>query len=88
LQKRSQSTITIDISESILKPQKKMRIMCESNLNYVRLDRYLSNFLNKGFIEVIKDDDEGNGYYCITQRGKALLLALRKGSELGYLDVQ
>jgi predicted transcriptional regulator len=83
LQKRSQVTITIDILEATLKPQKKMRIMYQANLNYVRFNRYLSDFLSKGFIEAIKDN-EGNGCYLITPRGKALLLLLRKVNELGY----
>jgi predicted transcriptional regulator len=82
LQKRSQVTITIDILEAALKPQKKMKIMYQANLNYVRFNRYLTDFLNKGFIEAIKDA-EGNGCYRITQRGKALLAVLRKANELG-----
>jgi predicted transcriptional regulator len=85
LQKRSRATITIDILEAVLKPQKKMRIMYQTNLNYVRFNRYLSNFLNKGFIEAIKDH-ESNVCYRITPRGKALMLVLKKASELGYSD--
>ena len=60
-----------------------MRIMYQANLNYVRFSKYLSDFLSKGFLEAIKDG-EGNGCYCITPRGKALLLLLRKLNELGY----
>jgi len=60
-----------------------MRIMYQANLNYVRFNRYLSDFLSKGFIEAIKDDDD-NGCYRITQPGKALLVVLRKANELGY----
>ena len=83
MQKRSRVTITVDILEATLKPQKKMRIMYQANLNYVRFNRYLGDFLSKGFIEAIKDD-EGKGCYRITQRGKTLLLLLRKVNELGY----
>ena len=83
MQKRSRVTITIDILEATSKPQKKMRIMYQTNLNYVRFNRYLSDFLSKGFIEAVKDN-EGNGCYRITQRGKALLDLLRKANELGY----
>jgi predicted transcriptional regulator len=83
MQKRSRVTITIDILEATMKPQKKMRIMYQANLNYVRFNRYLADFLSKGFIESIKDG-EGNGSYCITPRGKALLVLLRKVNELGY----
>ena len=60
-----------------------MKIMYLSNLNYVRFNRYLSDFLSKGFIEAIKDD-EGNGCYRITKQGKELLSLLRKVNELGY----
>ena len=83
MQKRRQVIITVDILEAALKPQKKTRVMYQANLNYVRFNRYLADFLSKGFIEAI-NDDEGNGCYRITQRGKALLLLLRKMNELGY----
>ena len=73
----------MDILEATLKPQKKMRIMYQANLNYVRFNRYLADFLSKGFIEAIKDS-EGNGCYRITQKGKALLVLLKKANELGY----
>ena len=62
-----------------------MRIMYHANLNYVRFNRYLADFLNKGFIEPIKDD-EGNGCYVITQKGKDLLVVLKRANELGYSD--
>ena len=83
MQKRSQVTITIDILEAASKPQNKMRIMYRANLNYVRFSRYLTDFLNKGFIEAIKDAD-GKRFYRITKQGKALLDVLRKANELGY----
>jgi len=83
MQKRSRVTITIDILEAAMKPQKKMKIMYQANLNYLRFNRYLSDFLSKGFIEAIKDE-EGNGRYQITSRGKNLLVLLRKANELGY----
>ncbi len=83
MQKRSHVTITIDILEATLKPQKKMKIMYQAGLNYVRFNRYLKEFLSKGFIEALKDE-EGNGCYRITSRGKTLLVLLRKVNELGY----
>jgi predicted transcriptional regulator len=83
LQKRSRVTITIDILEATSKPQNKMRIMYQANLNYVRFSRYLADFLSTGFIESIKDAD-GKWVYRITQQGKALLEVLRKANELGY----
>ena len=85
MQKRSRVTITIDILEATLTPQKKMKIMYKTNLNYIRFNRYLSDFLKKGFVKPSKDI-EGNGYYCITPRGKTLLAVLKKANELGFSD--
>jgi predicted transcriptional regulator len=76
-------TITIDILEAAMKPQKKMKIMYMANLNYIRFNRYLKDFLTNGFIEPVKDE-EGNGRYRITKKGKVLLSVLRKAIELGY----
>ena len=45
----------------------------------------ISDFLNKGFIEPIKDS-EGNSCYRISRRGKALLVVLKKANELGFSD--
>jgi predicted transcriptional regulator len=83
LQKRSRVTITIDILEATLTPQKKMKIMYIANLNYIRFKRYLKDFLTKGFIEPV-NDEEGNGRYRITQKGKILLSVLKKANELEY----
>ena len=64
-------------------PQKKMKIMYKTNLNYIRFNRYLKDFLSNGFLESV-EDEEGNGCYRITQKGKDLLSILRKANELGY----
>jgi predicted transcriptional regulator len=60
-----------------------MKIMYKTNLNYIRFNRYLKDFLNNGFIEPV-EDEEGNGRYQITQKGKVLLSVLKKANELGY----
>jgi predicted transcriptional regulator len=57
--------------------------MYKANLNYVRFNRYLQDFLSNGFIEPVKDE-EGNGRYRITKKGKELLSVLRKANDLGY----
>jgi predicted transcriptional regulator len=54
-----------------------------ANLNYIRFNRYLKDFLTKGFIEPV-NDEEGNGRYRTTQKGKILLSVLKKANELGY----
>ena len=79
--KRGWGTITIDILEATLTPQKKMRIMYRSNLNYARFNKYFSDCLKKGFIEAKKDPD-GKVCYRISQRGKTLLEVLKKAQEL------
>jgi predicted transcriptional regulator len=83
--KRGWGTITIDILEATLAPQKKMRIMYRANLNYARFNKYFCDFLNKGFIEKTSDPD-GKVCYRISQRGKTLLTALKKANELALSD--
>ena len=85
MQKRSRVTITIEILEATLSPQKKMKIMYKANLNYLRFKKYLSDFQKKGFIETVKDS-EGNVCYRASLRGKALLAVLKKANELGFSE--
>jgi predicted transcriptional regulator len=85
LSKRGWGTITIDILEATLTPQKKMRIMYRANLNYARFDKYFSDFLKKGFVESIESHD-GKVSYRISQRGKTLLAVLKKAQELSISD--
>jgi predicted transcriptional regulator len=85
VRKRGWGTITIDILEATLTPQKKMRIMYKANLNYARFNKYFSNFLKKGFIEKTSDT-EGKVCYRISQRGKTLLAVLKKAQELVSSD--
>ena len=85
MRKRGWGTITIDILEATLTPQKKMRIMYKANLNYARFSKYFRDFLKKGFIEQTSDPD-GKVCYHITQRGKTLLAVLKKANELAFSD--
>jgi predicted transcriptional regulator len=85
LHKRGRGTITIDILEATLTPQKKMRIMYRANLNYARFNKYFHDFLTKGFIEQTFDS-EGKACYRISQRGKTLLAVLKKANELALTD--
>jgi predicted transcriptional regulator len=87
MHKRGRGTITIDILEATLTPQKKMRIMYRANLNYARFNKYFLDFLAKGFIERTIDS-EGKTCYRISQRGKTLLAVLKKANELGFSDAQ
>ena len=85
MRRRGWGTITIDILEATLAPQKKMRIMYKANLNYARFNKYFDDFLKKGFIEKTTDSD-GKMCYRISQRGKTLLAALKKANELALSD--
>lgn len=85
MRKRGWGTITIDILEATLTPQKKMRIMYKANLNYARFNKYFGDFLKKGFIEKTSDAD-GKVCYRISQRGKILLATLKKANELALSD--
>ena len=85
MHKRGRGTITIDILEATLTPQKKMRIMYRANLNYNRFNKYFYDFLEKGFIEKIFDS-EGKTCYRISQRGKTLLAVLKKANELALTN--
>jgi predicted transcriptional regulator len=81
VRKRDWQAISIDILEATLTPQKKMRIMYKSNLNFERFNRYFYDLLRKGFVEEVNDSD-GRSSYKISERGKTLLVALRKAREL------
>jgi predicted transcriptional regulator len=85
VRKRERGTITIDILEATLTPQKKMRIMYKANLNYNRFNKYFYDFLSKGFIEKVLDS-EAKPCYRISQRGKTLLAVLKKANELALTD--
>ena len=85
VRKRGWGTISIDFLEATLTPQKKMRIMYRTNLNYVRFNKYFCDFLKKGFIEET-DDPDGKVCYRISQRGKTLLAVLKTANELAFPD--
>jgi len=79
--KRGWGGITIDMLEAALKPERKMRIMYKANLNFERFDKYFQEFLSKGLLEKHNGSD-GKALYVTTERGKALLDALRKARDI------
>ena len=81
MRKRGWGDITVDILEATMVPQKKMRIMYKSNLNYERFSKYFSELVRKGFIVEAADPD-GHATYMISERGKTFLAALRKAQDL------
>jgi predicted transcriptional regulator len=81
VRKRSWDAITVDMLEATLTPQRKMRIMYKTNLNYHRFKQYFCDLRKKGFIVEAHDYDGGSAYQ-ISERGRTLLAALRKAQEL------
>jgi predicted transcriptional regulator len=81
LPKRGWGSITIEVLEATLQPQRKMRIMYKANLNFARFNKYFYDLLEKGFIEKVGDPDE-KSLYKISSRGKTLLDALKKVRDL------
>jgi predicted transcriptional regulator len=79
--KRGWGGITVDVLEATLRPERKMRIMYRANLNFERFNRYFYDLLKKGFIEKTTDPN-GKPLYRISERGKTLLVALKKAQEL------
>lgn len=79
--KRGWSRITAEILEAVSQPERKMRIMYKTNLNYSRFDRYFDDLLEKGLIEKIVGSD-GKPMYKISERGRTLLAAIKKVYEI------
>ena len=76
--------ISIDILEAASTPINKTRLMYKANLNFVRFNAYLSDFLRKGLLEKSYAAD-GNGVeYVISKQGKTLLSALRNAEKLFF----
>ena len=87
MQRRSWPEITAEILEATLSPSNKMRIMYKSNLNFERFNRYFHDLLRKGFIEE-KNGSDGRLVYKTTERGRTLLVVLRKAHELVFFEEQ
>ncbi len=80
-QKRGWDSITLDILSAALQPERKMRIMYKSNLNFKRFNKYFYDLIEKGFIEKIEDAN-GKFLYKTSERGKTLSAALKKAQEI------
>ena len=82
MKKRGWVDISIDILESASLPLTKTRLMYRSNLNYVRFNAYLNDFLKKGLLEETRINDGGAKLYVVSEHGKVLLAALRNAEKL------
>ena len=85
MRKRGWGAITIDILEATLTPRKKTRIMYKANLNYDRFNKYFYDFVRKGFIVEV-DDNDGNSSYMISERGRIFLAVLKKAQDLASAE--
>jgi predicted transcriptional regulator len=85
LGRRGWSSITAELLEAVLQPERKMRVMYRANLNYARFRRHFTELVEKGFIEKIADS-EGKPMYKISERGRTLLAALKKVKEISSSD--
>jgi predicted transcriptional regulator len=52
MMKRSNSEITAEILSLCMKPQTKTQVMYKTNLSWAMLQRYLSQLLSRGFLEI------------------------------------
>ena len=80
--KRRWEGIVIDILQATVAPEKKMRIMYKANLNFDRFNSYFYDLLEKGFIEEVPNDGGRNRLFKLSDRGKTLLVTLRKAQDM------
>ena len=72
--KRNRLEIIRDILDVIRNKNGKIKpthILYKSNLSYVMMEEYLSELIEKGFIEEVKDKDQKS--YKITEKGYSYL---------------
>ena len=77
--------VIADILTEALNGASKTRIMYRANLNFLRVNRYFSELLEKA---LIVKENYPNGvavYYRTTEKGKDLLKVLKKAEELLYI---
>jgi predicted transcriptional regulator len=83
--RRGWEGLILDILEAAAKPEKKMRIMYRSNMNFERFDKYFHDLLNKGLIERHNGSD-GKATYVVSERGKTLMDCLSKAHHIFASD--
>ncbi len=77
--RRSRTKVIVDILTEACDGANKTRIMYRANLNLLRVNRYLSELLEKGLLE--EDRAKDRVVYRVTQNGKDLLSALQRAQE-------
>ena len=77
--------VIADILTEALNGASKTKIMYRANLNFSRVNRYLSELLKRGLIVKENNPNTEAGYYRTTEKGKDLLKVLKKAEELGSI---
>ena len=79
--KRSRTEVIADILNEALAGANKTRLMYRCNLNFARFNHYLQELLDAGLVKCIDANPEGIVLYKTTDRGRELLIVLRKAGE-------
>lgn len=74
--------IIAEILTEALNEASKTRIMYRANMNFLMINRCLSELLEKGLIVKENDPDSRAVHYRTTEKGKDLLEVLKKAQEL------
>ncbi len=70
-----------EVLARVLEPEKKMRIMYKTNLNFERFDRYFQEFLRKGLVEQPNGSRGKTVYATSGLRGVDLLDAVKRARD-------
>ena len=79
--RRSRTQVIVEILSEALGGANKTRLMYRCNLNFERFNRYLHELLDAGVVERINPNPSGVPLYKTTDKGRELLMVLRKASE-------
>ena len=82
--RRSRAEVIIDILSEAMKGANKTRIIYRANLNFLRFERYFGELLSRGLIVVVDNPGVNSGgvVYLTTEKGRELLVILRKAQDI------
>jgi len=78
VRRRTRIDVVVDILGEALGGTVKTNLSYRCNLNFVRFNRYLTELLEAGLLEVIEDPNGNVLLYKTTKKGKDLLEVLKK----------
>ena len=79
---RSRAQVIGEILSEASEGANKTRLMYRCNLNFDRFNRFLRQLLDAGVIERVNPNPKGVTLYRTTDKGRELLMVLRKASKL------